>query len=367
MAQAEKRYGIGEVQELLKKEFPDITISKIRFLEKEGLIKPERTESGYRKYSRANIKQLGYILRLQREEYLPLSVIKKKIQDLRSGKVVAGDLAVMSGQTGDIAVTDAPVSLDLAPSRLQISQENINELVEYGIVKPREGADGKYFSHEDVKLLMLAREFFRYGVEARHLRMFVQFVGREASFIEQIIRPQIQHKDPNTKRSAIRDLENLIALSQSFVQALLHGALRQYLPRPPAIDFSGGDEEGGSGATASAPGQSAYQEGPEGGWDSGGPEPAGRQEPALSETGGGAGGEEGGPEGRAPSNEAAAPATGVSLPGADGAVRHPGAPSPAERPVTRGREVPPPGATAVSQESPDSEPGELLPPGGGGG
>src|SRR5688572_24775742 len=106
MAQAEKRYGIGEVQELLKKEFPDITISKIRFLEKEGLIKPERTESGYRKYSRANIKQLGYILRLQREEYLPLSVIKKKIQDLRSGKVVAGDLAVMSGQTGDIAVTD---------------------------------------------------------------------------------------------------------------------------------------------------------------------------------------------------------------------------------------------------------------------
>src|SRR5665647_107702 len=122
MAAEEKKYGIGEVQELLKKEFPDITISKIRFLEKEGLIVPERTSSGYRKYSRAHIKQLSYILRLQREEYLPLSVIKRKIQDLKSGKVVAGDLTVMAGQAGDVQLSGAvPVSFDLAPSRLGLS------------------------------------------------------------------------------------------------------------------------------------------------------------------------------------------------------------------------------------------------------
>jgi DNA-binding transcriptional MerR regulator len=111
----EKKYGIGEVQELLRKEFPDITISKIRFLEKEGLINPERTPSGYRKYSKANIKQLSYILRLQREEYLPLSVIKRKIQDLKAGKVVAGDLTVMSGQAAEPALTGAvPVSYQRA-------------------------------------------------------------------------------------------------------------------------------------------------------------------------------------------------------------------------------------------------------------
>ncbi|MHB8895760.1 MAG: transcriptional regulator FtsR [Candidatus Geothermincolia bacterium] len=244
MASEEKKYGIGEVQELLKKEFPDITISKIRFLEKEGLINPERTPSGYRKYSKANIKQLSYILRLQREEYLPLSVIKRKIQDLKSGKVVAGDLTVMSGQGAEPALTGAvPVSLDLAPAKLGLSAETIRELVEYGIVSVHDGPEGKYFPASEIKILNLTKEFFRYGVEPRHLRMYTQFVGREASFIEQIIRPQLQHKDPNTKRSAIKDLENLMALSQMFIQALLRESLSRYLPRPASFDML--DEEQG--------------------------------------------------------------------------------------------------------------------------
>ena len=245
MAVEEKKYGIGEVQDLLKKEFPDITISKIRFLEKEGLLNPERTPSGYRKYSKANIKQLSYILRLQREEYLPLSVIKRKMQDLKSGKVVAGDMTVMSGQAAEPSLTGAvPVSLDLAPSKLGLSPETLKELVDYGIVNVHEGPEGKYFPPSELKVLNLAKEFFRYGVEPRHLRMFNQFVGREASFIEQIVRPQLQHKDPNTKRSAIKDLENLMALSQMFIQALLREALSSYLPRPASLDILEEDEEG---------------------------------------------------------------------------------------------------------------------------
>jgi DNA-binding transcriptional MerR regulator len=252
MAAEDKKYGIGEVQELLKKEFPDITISKIRFLEKEGLINPERTPSGYRKYSRANIKQLSYILRLQREEYLPLSVIKRKMQDLKSGKVVAGDLTVMSGQGTEPALTGAvPVSMDLAPAKLGLSADTIRELVEYGIVKVSEGPEGKYFPPSEMKILTLTKEFFRYGVEPRHLRMYTQFVGREASFIEQIIRPQLQHKDPNTKRSAIKDLENLMALSQMFIQELLRDSLSQYLPRPASLDML--DEEEGEPADEDEP------------------------------------------------------------------------------------------------------------------
>jgi len=101
----------------------------------------------------------------------------------------------------------------------------------------REGPEGKYFSPEDVKILNLAKEFFRFGVEPRHLRIYIQFVGRESSFIEQIIRPQLQHKDPNTRRSAIKDLENLMALSQMFSQALLRQALSEYLPRPASLDI----------------------------------------------------------------------------------------------------------------------------------
>jgi len=245
MAAEEKKYGIGEVQDTLKKEFPDITISKIRFLEKEGLLNPERTPSGYRKYSKANIKQLSYILRLQREEYLPLSVIKRKMQDLKSGKVVAGDMTVMSGQGAEPSLTGAvPVSLDLAPSKLGLSAETLKELIDYGIVNVHEGPEGKYFPPSELKVLNLAKEFFRYGVEPRHLRMFNQFVGREASFIEQIIRPQLQHKDPNTKRSAIKDLENLMALSQMFIQALLRESLSRYLPRPASLDMLEEEEEG---------------------------------------------------------------------------------------------------------------------------
>ncbi len=233
MADAEKKFGIGEVQEILKKEFPDITISKIRFLEKEGLITPERTPSGYRKYTREHIKLLSYILRLQREEYLPLSVIKRKIQDLKSGKVVAGDLTVMSGKTGAPPIASVSrISYELAPSKLGMSLERINELIEYGIVSPKEGPEGKYFSQEDAKILSIAKEFFRYGVEPRHLRMFTQSVGREASFIEQIIKPQLLSKDPNTKRAALKDLENLMSLCQIFKRVLLEIALLEYLPRP---------------------------------------------------------------------------------------------------------------------------------------
>jgi DNA-binding transcriptional MerR regulator len=254
METPEKKYGIGEVQELLKKEFPDVTISKIRFLEKEGLINPERTASGYRKYSKANIKQLSYILRLQREEYLPLAVIKKKIQDLKSGKVVAGDLNIMSGQAAEPSLAGAvPVSFDLAPSKLHLAADTINELVEFGVITVREGPEGKYFAPEDVKILNLAKEFFRYGVEPRHLRIYIQFIGRESSFIEQIIRPQLQHKDPNTRRSAIKDLENLMALSQMFSQALLRQALSQYLPRPASLDILDEEDleiEGEKGETA---------------------------------------------------------------------------------------------------------------------
>ncbi|MDD5447848.1 MAG: MerR family transcriptional regulator [Actinomycetota bacterium] len=237
MTSNKEGYGIGEVQEMLKTEFPDITISKLRFLEKENLISPARTQSGYRKYSKADVKLITYILRLQREEYLPLSVIKKKIQDLQSGKALAGDLAVMSGQAAEaLTVEQAPVPFDLAPVKLGLPVETINEMVEFGIVRVKERKEGKYFSTNDMKIMALAKEFFTYGVEPRHLRMFVQFSSRKSSFIEQIIRPQFEHKDPNTRRIALKDMENLISLCQMLEKALLDEELSEYLPRPVTID-----------------------------------------------------------------------------------------------------------------------------------
>jgi DNA-binding transcriptional MerR regulator len=240
MAEAEKRFGIGEVQNLLKKEFPDVTISKIRFLEKEGLVTPERTQSGYRKYTRTHVKQLSYILRLQREEYLPLSVIKRKMRDLKSGKVIAGDLTLMAGQDTEPSLAgEVPVSFDLSPANVGLAPKTIEELVDFGVVKVKEGPEGRYFSPVDIRVLKIAKEFLKYGVEPRHLRIFTQFATREASFIEQIIRPQLQHKDPNAKRNALKELENLIGLSQMLIQTILHQALADYLPRAVPVSSKG--------------------------------------------------------------------------------------------------------------------------------
>jgi len=260
MATEEKQYGIGEVKEILANEFSDITISKIRFLEKEGLISPDRTPSGYRKFTKGHIKQLSYILRLQREEYLPLSVIKKKIQDLKSGKVRAGDMNVMSGIAEEASIEgEAPVSMDLAPSKLGLSLETIQELVDFGVVNLSDGPEGKYFPAGEMKILSVVKELFRYGIEPRHLRMYVQFVGRESAFIEQIIRPQLQHKDPNARRSALKDLENLMNLSRMLTDALLRRSLSDYLPRPAKLEIPGEEEnpdevfEKHPGATAESP------------------------------------------------------------------------------------------------------------------
>ncbi|MBN2169102.1 MAG: MerR family transcriptional regulator [Actinobacteria bacterium] len=239
MALEEKKYGIGEVQNVLREEFPDITISKIRFLEKEGLITPERTESGYRKFNKTHIRMLSYVLRLQREEYLPLSVIKKKMEDLESGKTVAGDMTVMSGKEEQpLAEGSVPLTVELAPAKLGLSPETVKELVDYGIVNVNSGPDGKYFAKDDVKVLAIAKEFFRYGIEARHLRMFKQFVNREASLIEQIVRPQLQHRDPSSKRNAIKHLENLISVSQMFIEALLQKELSEHLPKEISVELS---------------------------------------------------------------------------------------------------------------------------------
>lgn len=254
MVSEAKKYGIGEVQELLKEEFSDITISKIRFLEKEGLVSPERTPSGYRKFTKANIKQLSYILRLQREEYLPLSIIKRKIQDLESGKVRAGDLTVMAGGVPSIE-GEVSVSVDLAPSKLGLSAETVNELIDFDIVHVTDGPEGKYFAPEDMKVLGIAREFSRYGIEPRHLRMFSQFVGREAALVEQVVRPQLQRKDSNTRHNAIKDMENLMSFCQMLTQALLNKALSKYLPRHAQLDIPDEETPEGDAENTGEPGQ----------------------------------------------------------------------------------------------------------------
>lgn len=241
----DEKLGIGQVRKILAEEFPDITISKIRFLEKEGLITVERTSSGYRKFSKEDIQKLRFILRLQKEQYLPLEVIKKKIKDLEHGKVTAADLVTGLGEPGEdeVLTSSMSVTVDAAPNKLGMTPRTIQELIDHKLVTVHDGEEGEHFKPEDVAILRLAKRFARFGIEARHLRMYAQFTNRQAAFFEQIVRPQLQHKDSTVKRSAYRDLEDLIELSRMMQDLLLKNRLKEYLPGRVSVVTVAGDRD----------------------------------------------------------------------------------------------------------------------------
>ena len=239
MAGTRNYQSIGEVLVSVKTEFPDITISKIRFLEAEGLIEPERTPSGYRKFYIDDVDRLKDILRMQRDEYLPLKVIKERL--LKDGEDGFDDgVGELDGSgTGSGAVT-ATEELAEAPTGLQMSLEEmsaatgverdrIKELESFGIVCSH-GPDGaKYYDGDDYIVLSIVKDFFRFGVEPRHLTMYKHFEEREADFFETIVAPTLRQKNPDARRAASQALADLAVTSRKFKQALLRSNLRDNL------------------------------------------------------------------------------------------------------------------------------------------
>jgi DNA-binding transcriptional MerR regulator len=224
---------IGEVLVAVKTEFPDITISKIRFLEAEGLIEPERTPSGYRKFYAQDVDTLKSILRMQRDEYLPLKVIKERLLSQGSDDVdVDGNgsaPAVADTETsGDIA--DAPtglqMSLDEMSSATGIEKERIKDLESFGIVCSHGPESARYYDGDDYIVLSIVKDFFRYGVEPRHLTMYKHFEEREAAFFETIVAPMMRQKNPDARRAASQSLAELAKISRKFKQALLRTNIR---------------------------------------------------------------------------------------------------------------------------------------------
>jgi DNA-binding transcriptional MerR regulator len=236
MADVKDKMSIGDLLKSLKDEFPDLTISKIRFLEGEGLISPDRTPSGYRKFSQADAQKLRFILKLQRDKYLPLKVIREKISELESGKARAGDLvpgALGSLEVGEELATydDSTVLCDTAVQALDIEPSLIDTLQEYGLICAHEGEDGPYFDKEDVKILRIAKEFARYGLEPRHMRMYENLTDREALAFEQIITPALKSKDPEAKRRALDNLQQLVNLSRELKDLLLKNRVKEYFTK----------------------------------------------------------------------------------------------------------------------------------------
>ena len=220
---------IGEVLVMLKTEFHDVTISKIRFLEGEGLIDPERTPSGYRKFYDKDIDRLRAILRLQRDEYLPLKVIRDRLEE--KGEPVAAKRSSSGAHEDELAVppTGLQMSEDELAAATGVDRNRIRELASFGILCTHGLNGDKYFDGDDFIVLSIARDLFKYGIEPRHLTMYRHFAEREATFFESIVLPILRQKNPDARKAAAENLTELAALSRKLKQALLRSNLRQYL------------------------------------------------------------------------------------------------------------------------------------------
>jgi DNA-binding transcriptional MerR regulator len=241
MAGTRNYQSIGEVLVAVKTEFPDITISKIRFLEAEGLIEPERTPSGYRKFYVDDVDRLKSILRMQRDEYLPLKVIKERLvtQDAE-GEIEGGETSAEARAEAEAAEDAADEGLADAPTGLQMSieemsaatgveRDRIKELESFGIVCSH-GPDGaRYYDGDDYIVLSIVKDFFRHGIEPRHLTMYKHFADREAKFFEDLVAPRLRQKNPDARRAAGETLADLSVTSRKFKQALLRTNLREDL------------------------------------------------------------------------------------------------------------------------------------------
>jgi DNA-binding transcriptional MerR regulator len=240
---------IGEVLGELKADFPDVTVSKIRFLEAEGLIAPDRTASGYRKFSAHDVERLRFILTLQRDSYLPLRVIRERLAEF-DGRMPSpardappSDMAShVEPPVREIDVTTprpapepdedllAPgtqihlTETDLAEST-GLDPRQVRELREFGVICEHSlNGVGSYYDELDLAVGRIARDFLRYGVEARHLRMFRHFAEREAGLLEQVV-PAVRHRSPEARRQAEKSLSDLVRLGGR----LRHEYLRQSL------------------------------------------------------------------------------------------------------------------------------------------
>jgi DNA-binding transcriptional MerR regulator len=222
---AEQRlHTIGAVCARLQAEYPDISISKIRYLEDQGLLTPKRTRGGYRLFSEEDVERLETILRLQRDEFLPLRVIR---QALATGAGAARK------RTRPSSLGDREAELDLAElcERAGIDQDLARALEEYGLLAPRIEGGERLYREGDAEIAAACGRLAQYGIDARHLRTFRNSAGREAGLLEQLVAPALRSRNPERRKAGLDDLHALADASQELSRLLFWRELRQLAER----------------------------------------------------------------------------------------------------------------------------------------
>jgi len=227
-----KALTIGAVCKILQNEFDDISISKIRYLEDQKLLTPRRTQGGYRLYSQSDVERLRTILRLQRDEFLPLRVIRQELAaggdiDLGSG---SGDRRPAAGAVRRailVNTSSAYLTLEEVIEETGARAELIAELENFGIVQP-EKRDGKtVYDETDREIVRAANELSRVGVGARNLRVFRSSADREANLLEALLGPSLRSRNPERRKEALESLESLAATVSHLKHLLLVRDLRR--------------------------------------------------------------------------------------------------------------------------------------------
>jgi DNA-binding transcriptional MerR regulator len=217
----ERRLTIGAVRERLADEFPDISISKIRYLEGQGLLVPRRTRSGYRLYSDDDVERLRTILRLQRDEFLPLRVIREELA--RPG---AKRRARKRSSDGLLNVREPEIDLRTLCERSGADAAFVRELEEYGILEPADEEGERRYPERDVDVVAACARLARFGIEPRNLRSFRNGASSAAGLLEQIVAPALRSRNPERRLAGIEELETLASTSQELSQLLFWRALR---------------------------------------------------------------------------------------------------------------------------------------------
>lgn len=215
---ARANFGIGEVLAQLRGEFPDVSVSKIRFLESEGLIQPARSPSGYRRFGPGDVERLRYILTAQRDHYLPLRVIKDRLEAAaeRSGpRGLAGEAARPPGRL----LLSRRELLDA----VGIEEPYLTELEDYGLVR----RSGRQYGADALNAARVIVALGRYGVQARHLRVVRASAERETSLIEQVVAPMLQQRSAGSRDRAGQMAREIAALSLQLHAALVGAALAE--------------------------------------------------------------------------------------------------------------------------------------------
>ncbi len=229
---AARTHTIGEVINLLKPEYPDISVSKVRFLEGQGLVTPQRSSSGYRIFTEEDVRRIEYVLKEQRDHYLPLKVIKSKLTAWEHGE--ESPVVPETGPPPEAYFAASGVSL--TPNELMrasgLSKEQLEGLVDVGILEPFRLPDGAtVFRDEDLVVARAAHRLLARGLEARHLRTFRLAVDRQTDLIGQLAAPLLRHRNPDNRRRSAEVMADVAQAAAQLQESMVRGRLRSLLER----------------------------------------------------------------------------------------------------------------------------------------